>query len=131
MKVAQHELEKAKDIADALTGESYTTGVATACYALVSNFADVLGQMEMFQKDKNGGAGMMIDKQAKAIEKCSQLIRCTRQIERANDLILRTIGWACAKKDFLSQEDQQEIIKNAEDIKEQVEKILKEVEKKE
>lgn len=52
MEAAQHELEKAKDIANALTGESYTTGVVTACLSLVSNFADVLGQMEMFLKDK-------------------------------------------------------------------------------
>ena len=52
MEVAQHELEKAKDIANALTGDSYTTGVVTACLSLVSNFADVLGQMEMFLKDK-------------------------------------------------------------------------------
>ena len=61
------------------------------------------------------------------MEKCSRLIQCTRQIERANDLILRTIGWACAKKDFLSQEDQQEIIKNAEDIQMWVGKIMEEV----
>lgn len=52
LEAAQHELEKAKDIANALTGESYTTGVVTACLSLVSNFADVLGQMEMFLKDK-------------------------------------------------------------------------------
>ena len=52
MEAAQHELEKAKDIANALTGESYTTGVVTACLSLVSNFANVLGQMEMFLKDK-------------------------------------------------------------------------------
>lgn len=61
------------------------------------------------------------------MEKCSRLIQCTRQIGRANDLILRTIGWACAKKDFLSQEDQQEIIKNAEDIQMWVGKIMEEV----